>query len=209
MSQFDAATLWAKIKSESIAKLEFNLVLADALNAVVPITVDGEILVLGYAEGALHHTRILGVPDKVNLINNTVKAETGGAVTTHTFVEGTAVKDWEYVKERKVRAAAHTDDAIAAKKVQSGSVSTIDDLIQELHRRYGQLEGRGFPQVKAKWLMEILPSLVQVEEQLRTRDDQYFRNFARVIDKVAALTEIPAVTIGLEIERLKRARPTD
>ena len=200
----DAEAVWVKMKREAVAKLDFNLVLADALNAVVPITVDGNMLVLGFAAGGMHHSGILSVPDKKNLFEQVLRAE-GGPQMNYQFIDGTTVEDWEFVKQRQARASTHTEAAIAGRKQATTSVSTVDDLIQELHRRYQGVEGRGFSQIKAKWLLDLIPTLVNVEEKLKS-DEQFFRQFARVIDKVSSLTDIPAVTIALEIERYKRSK---
>lgn len=201
----DAQVVWAKIKQEALAKLEFNLVLADALNAVVPVTVDGNLLVLGFAQGGMHHAGILQGPDKKNLIERVLRQESG-APMTHQFIDGTTLQDWEFVKARQQRASAHTEAGFSERKQQSSASASVDELIQELHRRYNAVEGRGFPQMKAKWLLDLIPSLVNLEEKLKGNDELFYRQYARVIDKVASLLDIPAVVIALELEKYKRSR---
>ena len=201
----EAQAVWAKIKKEAIAKLDFNLVLADALNAVVPVTVDDNLLVLGFAEGGMHHAGVLQAPDKKNLIERMLLAESGVPMT-YQLIEGTTIAEWEFVKARQERASAHTEASFAERKQQSAASSSVDELVQDLHRRYSNLEGRGFPQIKAKWLFDLIPTLVDTEEKLKGNDALFYRQYARVIDKVASLLDIPAVVVALELEKHKRSR---
>jgi len=209
MPPLDAEQVWDETKKVLLDTLPFNLAIFDAFNACKAITLDESTLVLGMTTAQMHMSGHLNTPDNRNRITQ-ILAQKIGDGATYVLIDGQTEADRKVAKERLTRAAAADQQKAQERVGRRALVNSLDDLSQELYRLHSELKNRQFPQVKAKFLTDCLPILAQAEVQMRQKsdlsEDQFIRQFARMLDKLAGMTDVSATLIALEISRYQRAR---
>ncbi len=189
--------------------------LNQAMQAAVPITLDGDLLVLTMPGSERHLAGHLETASNRNAILNALELVIGRRINFR-VIDGTTVEDWEQIKaaeeqQRKwaaqEKAEAPSPAAPAAGPAAAGS-DPWNQIIQQMHRRYHELSRRQQPQAKARFCREILIRVIQTEEEIRAGgevdEDTHERNLARMLDRLATVLEVPGVVVGLEFERMKR-----
>lgn len=209
MAELDATQVWEETKKVLLDVLPFNLAVFDAFNACRPITIDRDILVLGMTTEQMHMSGHLQTPDNRNAINRVLKQRIGPN-GTYILIDGQTVAHWQVSKARLQRAEASEQQQAQDRLGRRDLVDSLDELSQELYRRHSELKNKQFPQTKARFLAESIPVLADAEERFRQEsnlnEDQFIRQFARLLDKLAGMTDVSATIIALEIARYRRAK---
>jgi hypothetical protein len=82
---------------------------------------------------------------------------------------------------------------------------SFDALREELARRHAEVEGRQFPQVKARFLMSVLPLLAETSAAVKAdpnvNEDTFNRELARTLDRLGGWVDMSASQVALELER--------
>ena len=186
--------------------------LNQAMQAAIPITLDGDILVVTLPGSERHLSGHLDTASNRNAILNALELVSGGRLTFR-IIDGTTVEDWQILKQaekRRVASAARRQATPSAPTVRVGgaAVGPWDELLQQLHRRYQELPRRQYAQAKARYLRESLGLILRVEEETRLEgevdEDAHERALARALERVATIVELPAVVVAYEFERIKR-----
>jgi hypothetical protein len=89
----------------------------------------------------------------------------------------------------------------------TGGSETWDELLESMMRQWNTTENRTYVQIRAKFVLDLLPAVVRVEERARLAgegDDQCVRNLSRVLERLGNLASVDAGVIGLEYLRFKR-----
>jgi hypothetical protein len=188
--------------------------LNQAMQAVVPITLDGDLLVLTIPGSERHLAGHLETAANRNSIWNALELVYGQRITFR-MIDGVTEEDWQALKEAEARARGRATAAGAEQATPGSSVRAApgegswDELIQRMHRQYQQLPRRQYPQSKARYLREALGWIARTDEELRYasegNEDAHDRLLARAIERLAAIVELSPVLIALELEALKRA----
>jgi hypothetical protein len=192
--------------------------LNQAMQATLPIGLDGELLVLTIPGSERHLAGHMETAANHNAILNALSLVYGQPVEFR-LIDGSTLEDWEALKaaESRARAAAaartqerHAPPSMSAAPTgRGGADSAWDEFVQRLHRQYQELNKRQFPQVKARFLRETLRGLVNLEEgqkfEPEADEDQIERGVARVIERIAAISDLPAVMVAMLFESVKRS----
>ncbi len=185
--------------------------LNQAMQAAVPIAVDGELLVITMPGSERHLAGHMETASNRNSIRNALELVAGQRLDFR-IIDGSTVEEWNALKaaEGRTRAAA----AEARKERTTGAAPAAragegpwDEVIQRIHRQYQQLAKRQYPQSKARYLREALGWVGRLDEELRydTEEDAHERALARALERLAAVLDLPAVFIALEYESMKKA----
>lgn len=210
--------LWDEVKRR-VKTAELNRPLWRALDAAVPVTLDGRSLVIGLAGELQHEASHFEVAQNRQVIDQ-VLATIANKPLKLLIIDGTTMADYEGFQARQAAAEelhrkAAGEPAPAAfaageeeAEDQPGSVGAL--LLQmgrELHLRYRELSNRSAATVKARFLLSALGQLYEVEQKLEFMegtDDYKERQLARAIDRLSHLTDIDELVVALEYERYKR-----
>ncbi len=126
------------------------------------------------------------------------------------LIEGTTPADWEATKEREARVVAMRQASVVPRPAATadGSADTWEGLYEQMARLYAQTPFRSLPQGKARYANEALYILAEAMELLYTEpaDDHMERSLARVLERIANASEIPAAALAFELERLRAWR---
>ncbi len=188
--------------------------LNQAMQAAVPITLDGDLLVLAMPGSERHLAGHMETAANRNSIVNALEL-TSGQRLSFRIIDGTTVEDWEALKKGEAKARE------SASRIRRGTRSAgprpsvgvgegpWDEVIQRIHRQYQELPKRQYPQSKARYLREALGWIAATDEELRYQDnfdeDLHERALARGIERLAAVLDLPPVMVALQFENMKRA----
>jgi hypothetical protein len=204
-SSVDLGWVWREVRKRVFTKVPFSLAVAETLEAVIPITLEGDHFVVGLdASHCLMASNLSGGQVK-NAIENILRQAAGRHIVFE-LIEGTTIDDWHCVVQRREK-AHEAVIAIASKQVEAHHFEDIlNQIVGEIRHRVSQVHERTLPQVRAGLLLDIVPSLADAEDMLfhdhETREGR--RAMSRATDRIATFLEVPPLTLALEIERYRR-----
>jgi hypothetical protein len=176
-----------------------------AMEELKPLVVEDNTLVLGLSSGLSYQASHLTSADRRNAIEN-VLSEMMGKRTSVRIIEGDTVEDWEQTKLRD-NAGRSAD---AAKRMTRDRDRVFEDswesISDEIYRVYSRIPLKQLPQNRATFFKAALPILNDARKRLLTGENASMevnqRAFARTIEKVATLSDLPPTWVALELARL-------
>jgi len=195
--------------------------LNQAMQATLPIGLDGSMLVMTIPGSERHLAGHMETAANHNSILNALELVYGQALEFR-LIDGATMEDWLALKAAEGRARASASQRIQDRHQPGGGAPAAapgagrigpegpwDEFIQRMHRQYQDLPKRQYPQVKARFVRDTLRTLVNMEETQRLEgeviEDVIDRAVARVIERLAAISDIPPVMIGMLFESVKRS----
>lgn len=189
--------------------------LNQAMQATVPVTLDGDLLVLTIPGPERHLAGHLETASHRNAILNALELVCGRRID-YRMIDGNTVDDWEALKRAEARAretaapATGAGQAGAAGAARPAAVGETpwDEVIQRMHRTYQHLPRRQYPQTKARFLRDALGWIARVDEDQRfdaQNEEAHERALARTLERLAAILDLPAVVVAIQLESLRRA----
>ncbi len=209
VNQVEMKSLWSRVVER--VKLEVSHPsFYKAIELAVPITVEGDTFVVGFAPINLYMAGHLNVSEHKNAIEQTILDMTGTKYLVR-IVEGDTMEDWLLTKERDERRRLLRDSESQQKKVESAAQKAWEKLLILAGRKYAALPYRGMPQFRAKYIAEMCGLMSDAIDELMVVQDGKVdelgeRQLSRIIERVAQLSEVPAATIGLELWRVRAAK---
>lgn len=200
----DLDWVWREVRKRVFIKLPFSMGVAEAMEQIVPITLDGDNFVCGLPtekfplSGLLHGTQVR------NTIENILRVAAKRPIHFE-VIEGTTCADWHEIRERRDK-ARDAMMAMAERKVEDHHFEdVIIQVVSELRSRITATPDRVLPQVRARLLLAVLPSLADAEDML-FRDQETHearRTMARALERVATFLEVPPFALAIEVERYR------
>lgn len=179
----------------------------EAIEQTVPITIENSTLIIGLDPMNFNLATHIQQVARMQAVQQVVQEQYGQPLSVR-LIEGTALPDWESTKVREARVtamrAATTERQIKEDSV-AGSWEAIYDQVGQLYRDTAL---RMLPQNKARYANEALYALVEAMDGLYAEepDEASERNLARILDRIATASEIPAPVLAFELERLRTWR---
>ncbi|PQV64895.1 hypothetical protein B1R32_103162 [Abditibacterium utsteinense] len=206
-ASLDLAWVWREVRKRVFTKLPFSLSVAETLEAVIPIALDGDHFVVGLDLAHSPMAANLSGGQVKNTIENILRQAAGRAISFE-LIEGTTLEEWHQVAERREKAHAAVI-AMASKQVEAHHFEDVlNQIVGEIRQRVAQVHERMLPQVRASLMLDMVPSLADAEEMLfndaHSREGR--RAMSRAIDRIATFLEVPPLTLALEIERYRRSQ---
>lgn len=182
--------------------------LNQAMQAAVPITLDGDLLVLTMPGSERHLAGHLETAANRNAILNALELVAGRRLN-YRVIDGSTAEDWQSLKaaEAKRHQAQQQAPAAAPGAAKPGE-GPWDEVIQRIHRSYQQLPKRQYPQAKARFLREALSWVAATHEEVRysseADEDAHERSLARAMERLGAVLDLNPVLVALYYEQLRR-----
>lgn len=209
-SQIDPWDLWTDVVN-TVKKRFMQPTFWQALETVLPITIEGTQLIVGLPAAAGHYAGYLTGSENKNRLERIVN-ELSGLPLTLRIIEGTDESDWEDLKKRE-QAAVNAQQAMRSRleAPQPGSrVATWESLMERLYAMFSRAQGHNLPQGRVQYLMQVIPILSEQSQKLmeasRHDVDRNERALARIMDKIGGLVEVPAAVIALELYRYEQSQ---
>lgn len=179
----------------------------EAIELTHAVTIENDTLIIGL--DALNFNRSSHITQASTLaIMTEVISEVFRQSLKVRLIEGTTLADWEAAKAHEARVAAMQKQSNVRKIAESSQANTWDTLADRVTQMYTETPHRTFPQTKARYVTEALYFLVEAMDELYSDepDELTERGLAKVIDRIARASEMPATIVAYELERLRAWR---
>ncbi len=226
--------LWEEIKRR-IKSVENNQPLYRALDAAVPIVMDGRVVVVGLDGQHAFDLSTFTSGENAPVIRKVLSSVANKPLEL-LVIEGTTLDDYDHHQQREAAAEEARRKVVESAEVQDLTglpsepqlVSDEDDdedrfdpgretsstrlllmLNRHLHVRYRATRNRTSPTVRARFMLDALAELERTVErvyELETSEVMQERQIARAIDRLADLVNIDGMVVALEFERHRGQR---
>lgn len=201
----DLNWVWREVRKRVFIKLPFSRLVAEAMEAIVPISLDTETFICGLPSAKFTLSGALNSAPVRNTIETILQSASGHRIHFE-LIEGTSLADWSEIKER--RAKAHEAMlAMAEKDVALHNYEAIlNQVVSEIRARITATPDRIYPQVRMKLVFDIVPLLCDTADMLFSDREEHNANraMARAIDRIANFLDMPPLMLALEVERYMR-----
>lgn len=200
----DLDWVWLEVRKRVFIKLPFSLGVSEAMEQIVPIVLDGDIFVCGMTSQKFSLSGLLHADKVQNTIENILRSAAKRPIHFE-IIEGTTLADWQEIRERRDK-ARDAMIAFAEKRVEEHHFEdVIIQIVAELRKRVTSTPDRVLPQVRARLLLAVLPSLADAEDMLFRGEENHEarRIMARALERIAAFLEVPPYALALEVERYR------
>jgi hypothetical protein len=207
-SQIDINSVWAKT-TDKIKHQIIHPTLWRTLEAGVPVLLDGKNFVVGFRNADYHLSGNLVTSEHKRAIEVAIAEFAGGGPYDLRTMEGTTLNDWEQVKAKEASMEVLREEARKRRDKESAQSKSWDTLLESIARTYANTPLRQLPQVRAKYVEEIVKQISDTMDVLipaGSTDELAERSLARAIEKAATLVEIPGTAVALELARYRRSR---
>jgi len=205
-AQVNIAAIWDKAVNQVKLKV-IHPTLWRSLELAVPIVIENNEFVVGLASGNFHMSGHLTSSEHQNAIESALR-EFAGAPLSLRVIEGTTLQDWKQVQAKDESMQALKEAAYRKRQVEIAVAKSWEGLLETVGRRYAALHLRQLPQLRARYIEEMLATISDTIDVLMPEgsptDELAERSLARVIEKVGTLTEVPPAMIALELQRFRR-----
>jgi hypothetical protein len=205
-STLNPSDLW--IQTVNLVKDRVNhRSLWEAMEQAVGIAIEQDTFIVGLNPRFFNQAGHLNVSAHKNAIENAVKDLTGRPLKVR-IIEGDTIDDWNYTKQRDARIAAMREATYQRKDREEAEAQSWDTLIEYVAREYSNTPLRQLPQSRARFLTRMLYVVSDAMDTLYSEnpDEAVERHLARVIDRIANVTDTPATIVALELDRLRAWR---
>lgn len=208
MSTASLPILWANCVNQLKDRVN-NRSFWEALEHTRAITIESGTLVLGIEVEEYNHASVITQVSVLHTVQEVVRQLFGQSLNVR-IIEGTGLADWDAAKVQDASVAALKVAAPIARAAPVGG-SGWDSVTDQLSRLYAQAPFRALPQGKARYANEALYLLVEAMDTLypNDTDEQTERSLARILDRIANASEIPAAVLAFELERLRAWRKAE
>ena len=200
--------IWDKVVDQVKLKI-IHPTLWRTLELTIPITVENNEFVVGFAPKDLHLSGHLVSSDHKNAIEKALR-EFSGVPLSLRIIEGDTLQDWEAVKVKDEHLQEFKEVARLKKDQEAALTKSWDGLTELVGRSYAATPLRQLPQFRAQYIEEMLQAMSDTIDILipdgSPTNEIAERSLARVIERVATLTETPAAVIALELARFRKNR---
>lgn len=202
-SNLSASELWPKVVDRVKDRVNSRS-LWETMEKTVGIAIENGTLIVGLNSRVFNEAGHMTTSEHRNAIESAASALAGTPLKLR-IIEGDSLADWLATQKRDERVAALREATYARRDKQEAASQNWDQLYDYATRTYSQLAMRQLPQMKARYLTDMLYVLAEAMATLYpdNPDDNTERLFARVIDKVAANADVPPALVALELDRLR------
>lgn len=176
-----------------------------AIEQMKPLVIEDDTLILGLTTGLAYHASHLTSADRRNAVEN-VLSEMMGKRTSFRIIEGDTLEEWELTKVRDQ--AARSTDLVKRQAKDRGRAleESWEDVSDEIYRVYSRIQLKQLPQNRAAFYKAALPLVNEARQKLMTgengTEEASQRAYARTIEKVATLSDLPPTLVALELQKL-------
>lgn len=206
MNSASLPALWAQCVNTLKDRVN-NRSFWEAIELTHAVTVENDTLIIGLDSLNFNRSSHITTPSVMATITQIVKDIFGSPLQVR-LIEGTTLADWESYKTHQARVSAMQRQTNVRKIVETQQNATWDGLAERVTRMYSETPMKMLPQVKARYVTDALYFVVEAMDELYpdAPDELTERGLAKVIDRIAQASDMPAVTVAYELERLRAWR---
>lgn len=211
-TNLDPRDLWSRTVNE-IKKKILQPSLWQALEAVVPITLEGDLLVLGLPSELSHFSSYVHSSDNRKRIEAVLEELTGQHLNVR-VIDGAGLEDWDLIKQREAIASQAQQTRLQQRAREALLEASWETLSEQVYSLFTRIPLRQLPQNRARYLKQAVATISDFLNKIpkpKTPDEEerYARYLARVLDKVANLADVTGTVVALELERYRKEQNLD
>ena len=169
-----------------------------ALNAVQPIALEEDQLVVGIPHGDGELAGHLRLPQTKRIIEIAVSQVVGKTFMVR-LIDGITQADYDLAKRRDVERRRLQEAEMVKMRAEIAAKSSWETVYEQLGRRYAAITNKSLPQNRARFFEEALELVAEARRQQTTFDDLGERNFARCLERLAQYSEVPSTIVGVQV----------
>lgn len=190
----DFQTAWQTIR-EQVKDQVTGRSVWQAIDAVVPITLEGDLVVLGIMPSYSNLAGHLRTPGTKHVIERSF-AEVLGRRIEVLVIEGSSLQDWEQFKRRREEALKLEEQQFRRQATEQRSYTDWEAVYEQAGRRFAELAARTLAQNRAKYLQDMILLVREALENIGVETEQDERQLNRVIERIANNTNVPSTLIA-------------
>lgn len=204
MDQALANRVWLEA-IEKVKDVTLHPSLWRALEASHGITMDGDHFVVGFTSQDYPQAGMLRSAEYKTIIEKILTEMTGNRQVRVKTIEGTTFADFQNVKHQEEIMAAQRTAMLQKKATERIAGGNWESVLEGIAKIYASRNLRQLPQIRAQFMNDALKLVSEAMDRNygKNPDDATERALARVIDKVAALADAPAVWVATELWRMR------
>lgn len=194
--QINVAALWKYVSDHMKNQITLPS-LWRALEAAVPLTIENDEFILGFAGEAAPQAGILQNNQYRNMLEQVIESATRRRLKLR-FISGDTLADWEAEKARVVEAQRLQQQSREKIQREMEAGNTWDAVGESLIRKLANQAGRAFPSVQGRFLEEVVATLAEAYARLmpETPGENDERAFSRSLDRLSERLGVPAPIIA-------------
>lgn len=173
-----------------------------AVNAVQPIALDGDTLVIGIPHSDSELSGHLRIPQTKRIIEVAVSQVVGKPFNVK-LIDGVSEADYELAKKKDVERRRLQEAEMQKMRAELAAKSSWDTVYEQLSRRFAAVTNKSLPQNRARFFEECVELIAQARRDQANYDDLGERNFARCLERLAQYSEVPSTIVAAQV--LQRA----
>ena len=204
----NAEELWGKMAA-LLHKGDLNPSLWAAVEAVTPLTVADDTVIVALAPGGMQHAGYIETArNKAQL--QALLAQICGQRLNVRVITGTSLADWERVREREALGVATVTEQVRARSAQKGARATWSEGAEKVFAIFTGARARARGTDLARLMRQAVAAMCEVEDSARalSPDDEelHDQQLNRIVDRVATYCSVPPTVVGLECLRHRSSR---
>lgn len=225
IAELDPEALWREVTNLIFERSDSFTTLLQTMRLAAPITLEGNLLVVGVAGKDQYLAGHLEIPGNRFRINEALREVSGQQDMEYRVIEGTTPEDWQWVlraEGRGARPAPAPSPTPAAPKAarakgearapEAPQVSAWDLLGRRITNAWSGTPNRQHPVTRADFLLAAVNWIAQTSKEetaAGTQPDVVRREVGKAMERVAQLMDVPPVVVALELTRgSHRRRPS-
>ncbi|HET6384541.1 MAG TPA: hypothetical protein VFJ58_14195 [Armatimonadota bacterium] len=182
-----------------------------AMEAARPLALDGAELILAISGPQYYLATNLEKHDTRTMLEQALSSAARSEIHIR-IIQGESLADWEETKDRD-RIARELSAKQAARPAPVDRAGTEafepggswDELLTQVHRAFTVLRVKNIPQIRAQYVLDMLPIVARAEQKLIPSSEGFLENrgLAHVLEKIAQFAETDVVAVALWYIRIR------
>lgn len=207
--EIDLKALWKDVDMAVRRLPGTTRTLWEAVEAAVPLTIEGETLILGFDPKDMRHASYVETRVNKSQVQQVLQAKTGKRLDIR-CIEGATLDAWERTKDREAQRERATQEALEQQRAHTASTRGWSQLNADLQALFASTEARRYATSQAQLFVKALPMVYETETRVRQQDPDAEHDailgLNRAFDRIATVCDLPATQVALEYMRYKAAR---
>ncbi len=208
MNEAEAKRLWLEAV-ERVKDVTLAPTLWQALEVGHGIDREGNTFIIGFSSTDGPEGSYLRSSEHRPIIEKVISTLFGEPMEIR-IIEGTSQAEFVLYKQREVIAEQTRRKAQDRKRVERAAEAAWEQIAEQCSRAYAKTPMRQMPQIRATFFATALEMVSDAMDRIHPDgqiDEIGNRALARVLEKLATITDMPSVIVGIELWRYRENRP--
>ncbi len=203
VEDLDAQQLWEEM-TQLLHKGDLNPRLWDAVDAVTPLVVDADTVIVGLEPADMQHASYVGTGQNKAQLQDLLEQVAGRRLDIR-VISGTTMASWERTKKREATGEEKAVAKAQARTVQKDAREVwrqgLEDVVEVFIGSRARARGTDLARLMAKALAKTYEVEQAAREEAPGDEELHNQQVNRIIDRIATYCSVSATVVGLEYLR--------